>query len=128
MSQNRLAVKINLPVNKVFLFATTPPNTTRWLDGVVSETTNEWPIQVGTVYEMTDPKGKISRIVVVDIRENYLIEWMSEDKNYHCRYILTQADENSTNFDYYEWVDVGEIPEPFTDKTLQSFKEAAESA
>lgn len=122
MKNNSLIIQINKPLNDVFLFTITPPNSTRWIPSIIKEETNEWPIKKGTIYKLTNDKGEISEVIVVDIKEDEFVEWISKDQNYHCRYEFKSLNKNTTEFKYYEWVDRGEIQEPFTIDILEKLK------
>ena len=126
MKDNKLIIKINKPVEEVFAFVTTPPNSTCWIDSIAREETSEWPVHVGTIYKLWDENGNPSEMKVADIKKNELVEWISEDKNYHCRYILKNIDKNISEFEYYEWVDMGIIDNPFTQNTLEKLKSVME--
>ncbi len=127
MKENKLTIKINKSVQEVFEFTITPPNTTRWIDSVVKEKTSEWPVKVGTIYTLQNKKGDPSEVIVSAIKENEMVEWISKDQNYHCRYIFKSKGDNITEFEYYEWVDKGDMEEPFTQETLEKLKKVIES-
>jgi len=128
MKKNKLIVEINQPIDKVFEFTITPPNSAKWIPGVVKEETNEWPIRIGTVYKLTDKDGKSSEVVISAIKENEMIEWITRDKNYHCRYTYKPLNKDSSKLEYYEWVNKGDIEEPFTKSVLEKLKEILENA
>lgn len=44
MQKNKLKIQINKQVSEVFTFTITPENTKKWVDSVLIEETNEWPI------------------------------------------------------------------------------------
>ncbi len=127
MKDNKLTIKINKSVHEVFMFTITPPNSTLWIDGVVEEKTNEWPIRVGTIYKLKNKKGEYSEVIVTNIKENQIVEWVSKDKTYHCRYSFRTIDKNITELEYFEWVDKGELKEPFTLVMLEKLKRVLES-
>lgn len=127
MKSNKLKVQINKPIHNVFLFTITPPNSTKWISSVIKEETNEWPIKKGTVYKLTDEKGKISEVIVSGIKEDVYVEWESKDNNYHCRYTFEQINNNVTKLEYFEWIDKGKLTEPFTFNILQKLKLILES-
>lgn len=127
MKNNHLTVKIDRPISEVFNFAITPPNSTRWILGVVKEETTEWPVRVGTIYRLQDEGGNISEVTVVDIKENEKVEWVSSDRNYHCCYQLRSLGQDATELKYSEWVGRGEIKGPFTQKVLERFKKVLET-
>lgn len=126
MKNNKLTIRINKSVQEVFKFTTTPPNSTRWIKGVVGEKTNEWPVKAGTIYKLKNKAGGYSEVIVTAIQENELVEWISKDENYHCRYTFKPIDKNTTDLEYYEWTDKGNLEEPFTLKTLKKLKSVLE--
>jgi hypothetical protein len=125
MKDNKLTAHIEKPVHEVFNFAITPPNTTHWIPGIIAEETNEWPIQVGTVYKLQNDTGQTFEVIVSDLRPDQLVEW-TKDHNYHCRYSFKLLGENSTELTYYEWVDEGVLDEPFPAENLANFKRMVE--
>ena len=127
MKANKLVVKINKPANEVFKFTTTPPNSVKWISGVMSEETDEWPIKIGTIYKLTDESKKISEVIVTDLKVGEFIEWKSKENNYHCRYNYKTIDENSSTLEYSEWVGSGEIEFPFTQDILEKLKAVIEA-
>lgn len=127
MKENRLIIKINKSVGDLFAFTTTPPNSTLWIPSVIKEETSEWPVGLGTIYRLQDEKGEISEVTITAIKENERVEWVSKDKTYHCRYLFKPLDKNSTEFEYIEWVDKGDIKDPFTIEILEKLKSAIES-
>lgn len=127
MKVNKLEIQINKPVSIVYQFCITPPNSIKWIPGVVKEETSELPIKVGTIYFLTDENGEISKVTVVSLKENEYIEWISEDNNYHCSYSLKPINENRTEMIYREYVDNGEIEGPFTQEVLIKLKSVVEN-
>jgi hypothetical protein len=127
MKNNELTININKPINIVFNFTITPPNSTLWIPNVIKEKTNEWPISVGTIYSLINNKNEQSDVIVVRLKNNELVEWISRDQNYHCRYTFKSIDKNITKLEYYEWMDNGNLNEPFILETLKKLKSVLES-
>lgn len=127
MKENKLIIKINKSIQEVFLFTITPPNSTFWIPLVISEETNEWPVRKGTIYKLKDKNGEYFEAIVTNFIENKLIEWVSKDNNYHCRYSYKLINSQITQLEYYEWVDRGEIDKPFTNETLNKLKNILEN-
>jgi hypothetical protein len=125
MKENKLEIQINKPIWVVYQFCITPPNSTLWIPGVVKEETSEYPVKVGTIYFLTNNNGEISKVTVVDLKENQYVEWVSEDKNYHCSYTLI-CENNQTRMIYKEWVDDDQIEDPFTQGVLEKLKQVIE--
>ncbi|MBI3624083.1 DUF3284 domain-containing protein [Candidatus Saccharibacteria bacterium] len=126
MKSNRLTIRINKPVHEVFTFSITPPNSTHWITGIVKEETSEWPIKVGTTYKLQDKSSEWFEVIVTAIKQDDVVEWISKDKNYHCRYTLRSINDNTTELEYHEWVDTGNLEEPFTQDILEKLKQVLE--
>ncbi len=124
MKDNKLSIKINKPVADVFAFCITPPKAKLWVPDIIDETTNEWPVKIGTIY--TEYKGDQTsfNIIVTDLKANEFIEWETEDGNYRVRYIFTRIDKNTTQLEY---VESGDVDKPFTQDVLEKLKQEIES-
>lgn len=109
MKVNKLSIRINKFLQEVFQFTITPPNSTYWINDIIEEKTNEWPIKVGTIYRLKNKNGDCTEVSVVAFEDNDMVEWESKDKNYHCRYSFRSINNNATILEYLEWVDKGEI-------------------
>lgn len=127
MKSNKLVISINKPLHEVFSFTITPPNSTKWIPDVIKEETNEWPIQEGTVYTLLTKTGHTFKVNVSEFKNNKLVEWISSDNKFHCRYSYRPIDEKSSELEYYEWVDQGELEEPFTLTVLNKLKSVIEN-
>lgn len=126
MKENKLTIRVHKPVHELFLFTITTPNSTRWIPSIVKEETNEWPVRIGTIYTLATKDRSSSNVTVSDIKEDTLVEWVSEDNNYHCRYTFSPIDKDSSELEYFEWMDRGELIEPFVLETLKKLKSVLE--
>jgi len=84
MQTNTLAIKINKPIHEVFAFCVTPPNSSRWIPGIVDEKTSEWPVRVGTVYRLQNKTGDWSEVAVEAIKRT---NWLSFQKAHTIAHI-----------------------------------------
>lgn len=128
MQENRISIKIKKPINEVFEFTINPVNTHLWIESVEVEETNEWPPKFGTIYRNKNKiTSKWSNYKVVFIVPNRGFELVSEDGNYHVLYRYVKYKGGLTHMGYEEWVDTGNLEEPFTQSVLEKLKLVMES-
>ena len=126
MRENRISIIINRPVDQVFQFTLNPHNTSKWIDGIKQEESNEWPAKIGTIYR-NESQGSVWRqYKIVEIVDNSTFTMQSAEGNYSVKYSFKNIDDNSTEFEYYEWVENGTLEDPFTTETLQTLKSVIE--
>ena len=126
MQNNRLVIQINKPSAEVFAYYTNPKNTPLWWDAVTQEETSDWPIKIGTIYRSQSKSGSWNEFTVTGLVENELFELTSKDGKYHVRYTHTPLDPRSMELEYFEWVDTGELEDPYTFAILDKLKTAIE--
>lgn len=126
MQNNRLVIQINKPSAEVFAYYTNPKNTPLWWDAVTQEETSDWPIKIGTTYRSQSKSGSWNEFTVSGLVENELFELTSKDRRYHVRYTHKPLDQRSMELEYFEWVDNGELEDPYTFAVLEKLKMAIE--
>lgn len=126
MRQNKLTIQINKPTQEVFSFLLNPKNTPLWIEHLVFEEINEWPVKVGTVYRNKNREGEWAQYTLTELKQDEMFEMTSKDGNYHVRYTFRPL-KNGVELEYYERVDQGELAEPFTFEILQKLKLVLES-
>jgi hypothetical protein len=127
MKYKKITLQINKPVAEIFAFLLNPKNTPLWIDTILYEETNEWPVKLGTIFKNKNNQNIWSSYEVTKFVENTLFEFSMQNSPYHVRYVFSPTKDNYTNLEYFEWVDYGEIPEPFSKKLLKKLKKLLEN-
>jgi hypothetical protein len=127
MKENKILVTINCPISEVFAFTINPKNTPKWIKNIQKEEVEEWPIKIGSLYKNIDITGKLSEYIVILLEEDKIFELASKVEGYHVRYTYVPITNNSSSLEYFEWVDGGELENPFTQDVLNNLKTVMES-
>ncbi len=127
MKDLRLTITINKPIEEVFEFTTNPKNTPKWIDSIVEEQTNEWPVKLGTVYKNRGDSGEWSDYDIVAIEQDRTFTLRKKSDGYNVRYTFTPSDTGGTELEYYEWKVEGELDGPFTIEVLEKLKQIIET-
>ena len=126
MKQVTLKILINKSSEEVFDFYINPQNTPLWISSIVKEETNEWPVKLGTIYRNQSKEGIWCEYIVTGYKRGELFELAMKNSPYHVRYTHKKNDNFHTELTYYEWVDTGEITEPFSMDILHTLKSIIE--
>ncbi len=127
MREAKYKVLINKSVEVVFEFSTNPKNTHKWIDGIVEERTNEWPIKLGTIYENKGTSGNWNKYKVSELEFNKKFALSRIDGDYQVRYTYAPKSDNSCELEYHEWVEEGELDDTFSQETLEKLKTLIEN-
>lgn len=124
MKDLKQVVVINKPLEEVFAFTINPANTEKWVDSIVTEETNEWPVKVGTVYRNQDQAGEWSEYTLTIFEPNKTFTLSQPDGKY-LRYTFAEPDESTTELTY-EWM--GEaLEESALKEILEKLKRVVEA-
>jgi hypothetical protein len=126
MKDLRLTITINRSLDNVFAFAINPENTPKWVDSIVTEQTNEWPARLGTIYrnQNTDGKWREFKVTVYEPDKRFVL---STKDGFDVDYTFTPIDANTTELEYSEWIDGGELEDLLTIDVLEKFKQVVEA-
>lgn len=127
MKTNTIVITINKSAKNIFLFLLNPKNTPKWINSIVAEETNEWPVKHGTVYRNKDSNGTWMEYVLTEITPYVSFTLTSKDAVYHVRYSFDSINTNITTLTYHEWMEKGELLEPFEFNTLANLKQLIEN-
>ena len=126
MKENRIKIIINKPIEEVFEFTTNPKNTHLWFPSIEEEVAEEYPPKINTIYKNRGKDFKWNSYKVIQFKKNEIFTLKDLDGNYSVRYTYKKLDENKTEMEYFEWVENGELENPFTEEILGKLKELME--
>jgi len=126
MKTNKIKIIINKSVREVFDFTTDPGNTSFWIPSIREEEVDEYPLKIGTIYRNKGDSGEWDSYKVVEFEANKVFTLKSLSDSYYVRYIYEELGGTKTEMVYFEWVEEGELEDPFKQETLQKLKEVME--
>src|SRR6185312_2340712 len=126
MKELKLTVTIDRPAEEVFDFTLDPSNTPKWVDSIVAEQRNESPTKLGTIYRNQDRAGNWNEYEITAFTPGVMFVMSKKNSDYHVKYTLRPTGNNQCELEYYEWVDHGDIEDPFTQDILEKLKQIIE--
>jgi len=127
MKEKKITIIINKPIEEVFGFTLNPKNTPLWISSIKEEVTNEFPPKIGTLYKNRGDGPDWTIYKVTEFEQNKSFTLTKQDGNYSVRYTFKHIDDNTTEIEYFEWVNEGELEEPFTKEILEKLKSVMEN-
>jgi uncharacterized protein YndB with AHSA1/START domain len=128
MKDKKLSIVIDKPVGEVFEFTTNPANTAKWIDGIELEETNETPPKLGTIYRNKGQSDNWNEYEMTVFEKDKTFTLSRLNGDYHVRYTFKPLNDGSCEFEYYEWVDEGELDDTFSQDVLEKLKSILEQA
>ena len=127
MKDLKLNITINKPIKEVFSYATNSNNISKWYPSIKEEIPADIPWKLGTkIKNRGDDINNWSYYEISEFEENKVFTLSQVGSPYHVRYtFLSNGD--STDMEYYEWVDNGELEEPASIENLELLKKALEN-
>lgn len=127
MNSVKLNIFINKPVEELFAYTLDSNNTPKWFTSIKEEIPSEIPVRLGSILKNRGYETENWNFYEITEFENNKTFTLSQiDDIYHVRYTFTQKDDG-TDFEYYEWVDEGELLQPTTIETLKLLKKDIEN-
>lgn len=126
MKENKILITIKQPISSVFNFTLNPANTSKWIPSIVEEKSNESPPRLGTVYTNRNKKCEWTEYKVTEFKKNKSFVMSQKDGSYRVRYIFKSLGDDLTELTYFEWVETGELKDPFSKTALNNLKEIME--
>lgn len=126
MKDNKLTIRINKPAQEIIAFTLNPKNSPVWIESLIKEEASDWPVKVGTIYRNQNRNSEWNEYVLTELKEDGFT-MTQKNRDYHVRYTLTPINTKTTEFEYYEWVNSGELQDPFTQDVLEKLKKILEN-
>lgn len=126
MKSNTIIIVINKSPKEIFDFTLNPDNTPKWIDSIIKEEIDIQPPKLESVYKNVNKQGIWSEYHITEFTYSIMFTMTSKDGNYHVRYTFTPISSQTTSLEYYEWVNKGDLPEPFTADILKKLKQVIE--
>lgn len=129
MKDITLTIDIDKPMSEIYEYLLHPKNTPKWIDFIVEEETNEWPVKLGSIYRSRrNKRGGWTEYRVTEFKPNSIFTLSRKDNSYHLSYKLTAIKPDKTKLVYYEWTDDGNLDTQFYYEPLQKLKRLLEES
>ena len=125
MKENKLVIFINKLPLEVFNYILNAENIVKWIPSIKCEISSDIPYKLGTVVKDYDYNNNLTTFYISEFEKGKIFTFDQVDSNYHVTYKFNEVN-NGTELEYFEWVDEGELNEPFTMEPLNLLKKNVE--
>ena len=125
MKENKLVIFINKSPIEVFDYILNAENIVKWLPSIKYEVSRDIPYKLGTIVKDYDYNDNLTAFLISEFERGKIFTFDQIESNYHVTYKFNKL-ENGTELEYFEWVDEGELAEPFALKPLELLKKLVE--
>lgn len=126
MKELKQTIVINKPIEEVFTFTINPANTSKWVESIVTEQTNEWPVKLGAIYRSQNRAGEWAELELTALEPNKAFTMRMVDGS-EVRYSFTAPNTDITKLDYV-WASDGLLDASFLDSILTKLKTVIEAS
>jgi hypothetical protein len=128
MRQLILSILIDRRIDAVFDYLIDPNHSPEWVKEFKEEVASPWPPRVGTVYKNASHDGQWSEYQVEAFKPPRHFGLTNVSSKYHVEYMLSSPSPTATKLVYHEWVEEGELEEPFTIEPLERLRKILEAS
>ncbi len=127
MKENKLIIRIKKRASEVFAFLLNPENTPLWVDSIKEERVDKLPVKLGTIFENRGAGSNWVRYKITSFEKDKEFTFSSLKTSYHVLYTFKSLGKDLCELTYFEWMDSGELEEPFDKTELQKLKKVLEA-
>ena len=127
MKENKLNIFIDKPVKDVFEYSLESNNVPKWITSIKEEIPEERPVRIGTKLRnigVNSEDWNEYEIIEFEPPKTFTLKKLNGD--YYVRYTCTEKDD-VTDFEYFEWVEKGNLDEIMEMSALELLKKLIEA-
>ena len=127
MKENKLNIFIDKPVKDVFEYSLESNNVPKWITSIKEEIPEERPVRIGTKLRnigVNSEDWNEYEIIEFEPPKTFTLKKLNGD--YYVRYTCTEKDDG-TDFEYFEWVEKGNLDEIMEMSALELLKKLIEA-
>lgn len=126
MKENKISIIIDKPISEVFDFTINPQNTHLWIPFILEEVADKYPPEINTQYKNRGIDNNWNKYKVVDFKKDKVFILSDLLGNYFVKYTYRKLNGHKTEMEYFEWMNDGDLSNPFTVNILEKLKKVME--